>query len=317
MISDVESASDHPASGDVDDSSVDVVIVNWNGGEGVLAAAESAIRFGGRAIIVDNGSVDGSAERLTERVPAARVIRLGRNIGFAAASNVGVAAGSGRFVFLLNPDAEIRQGTPADIVSAFAYDDAVVIVGSMIVSDDDDRRLPSTRRFPTAAALFLFQLKVRRWARWIKPLRGYLMVGFPGDRPAFVDQVMGASFIIRRSDWDRFGGLDESYFLWFEEVDLARRAALAGGGSLYWPSLVVRHTGGASFSKLSWRARQRIWNASMLTYARRHLGRRAEVSLWITVPISLAMCVLADASSAALRRLRSRHPAAKRRAPLG
>ena len=295
---------------------VDVVIVNWNGGYGVIAAARSALRFGASVTVVDNASVDGSAERLIDEVPEARIILLDHNAGFAVASNKGAAAGRGEYVFLLNPDAEIVLGATVDVATAFDHDPSVKIVGSKMV-DSEDRAAPSVRQFPTLSALVLYQFKLRRWARRITPLRRYLMVWFPACEPALVDQVMGASFIMRRSDWDRFGGMDERYFLWFEEVDLSRRIALAGGRSLYWPSIVVRHVGGASFAMLSRRTRQRIWNVSMLTYAHRHLGRRAEVILRLTAPASLVISTLLDVSSAVFRSLRRRQADADQRPSLG
>ena len=94
---------------------IDAVIVNWNGGDGVLLAARSAVAFGARAIVVDNGSTDGSADRLERSLPEATVERMGRNAGFAAACNRGAALGGGEFIFLLNPDAAIVAGTPDDL----------------------------------------------------------------------------------------------------------------------------------------------------------------------------------------------------------
>jgi N-acetylglucosaminyl-diphospho-decaprenol L-rhamnosyltransferase len=237
---------------------------------------------------------------------------LDHNAGFAVASNKGAAGGGGEFIFLLNPDAEIVLGTTIDVAAAFDHDPSVKIVGSKMV-DKNDRPVPSVRQFPTLSALVLYQFKLRPWARRFTPLRRYLMVGFPAGAPALVDQVMGASFIMRRSDWDRFCGLDERFFLWFEEVDLSRRIALAGGRSLYWPSIVVRHVGGASFAMLSRRKRQAIWNTSMLTYANRHLGRRATMVLSLTAPASLGISILLDVSFGVLRSLRRHRADADRR----
>jgi len=288
--------------------SVDVVIVNWNGGLEILAAARSAIAFGGRPIVVDNGSADGSIEVVERAVPEAHCIRMGRNAGFAAACNAGVGAGQSEFVFLLNPDAEIVGGTRAEIVAAFDYDASVRIVGPAILSPDG-QLTPSARRFPSVASLFLYQLKLHRLARFVPPLADYFMLDFDAREAALIDQPMGAAFIMRRTDWDAIGGLDERYFLWFEEVDLARRVANDGGRSVYWPGIAVSHIGGTSFARLRRSERQRIWNASVERYARSHFGRRGRRLLRATFPIaSLLAAVLERADAWMLKRRDSGSP---------
>jgi GT2 family glycosyltransferase len=281
--------------------SIDVVIVNWNGGRGLLRAVRSAIRFGGNPIVVDNGSSDGSAELIEAGVPEATVIRLGSNTGFAHACNVGVAAGTGEYVFLLNPDAEIVAGTPEDLVAAFAFDRRVRIVGAAM-RDAQGRPVRSVRRLPNPVSLALYQLKLHPLARVIPPLRRYFMLDFRGDRPAIVEQVMGAAFVMRRVDWERLGGMDEGYFLWFEEVDLSRRVAEEGGVSLFWPRIVVRHVGGASFARLPAPQRQAIWNRSVARYANRHFSRRAAMIVRALAPAATAGNRLADIA----RRIRHR-----------
>ncbi len=97
--------------------SVDVVIVNWNGGPSVARAARSAVEFGGRAIIVDNDSIDGSLDPLRGELGIS-IIEMGYNAGFARACNAGASFSDGDYIFLLNPDAEIVTGRPDDIVDA-------------------------------------------------------------------------------------------------------------------------------------------------------------------------------------------------------
>lgn len=287
------------------DPSVDVVIVNWNGGDGVLRAAHSAAAFGARVTVVDNGSTDGSADLVEGDLVDVRLIRLRTNTGFAHACNVGVGAGDGEYVFLLNPDAEIVRGATSDLDRAFAFDPRVTIVGTLVL-DAEDRPTRSVRQLPDPFGMILYQLKLHPLARWIPPLRRYLMVDFPGDRPAIVGQVMGAAFVMRRRDWERFSGLDEGYFLWFEEVDLSKRVADAGGVTVYWPAIAVRHTGGASFAKLSARRRQVIWNRSLARYARSHFSRQHARAVIAVGPVAQALNAIADV----VRRIRPRAPRA-------
>lgn len=272
---------------------VDVVIVNWNGIETVGEAAQSALDFGARVVVVDNDSSDGSAEWLEKFVPEANVVRMGRNAGFAAACNRGAAAGRARFIFLLNPDAKIVAGALHDVSEAFAHHPRAMIVGARIETEDG-RVIGSARRFPTPLSLVLYQLKLHRLARWIPHLRSYLMIGADFSRSMVVDQPMGAAFIMRRRDWNRFGGMDESYFLWFEEVDLAKRVSDAGGVALYWPQIAVRHVGGTSFARLTARQRQTIWNRSAARYAETHFGRIGTAAIKLTLPVAVVLNRAAD-----------------------
>jgi GT2 family glycosyltransferase len=275
------------------DPLVDVVIVNWNGGRDVVNAARSAVAFGGQPIVVDNGSVDGSAELVEAEVDAAVVVRLGRNTGFARACNVGAGHGSAPVIFLLNPDAEIVAGDARDLIRGFEHPSRPIIVGPRTVSLDGQPER-SVRRFPTLVTLLLYQLKLHPLARWIPPLRAYFMFDFVASEATPVDQVIGAAFAMRREDWVRFKGLDEGYFLLFEEVDLSRRVADDGGKTIYWPDVTVRHISGTSFRRISRLRLQVIWNASLLRYARLHLGPAAVPLLVLTFPVGLAVAVVRD-----------------------
>ncbi len=280
-------------------TAVDVVIVNWNAGQDLIAAAESAIRFGASVIVVDNASTDGSIDAVAAAIPEVTIVRMHDNVGFAAGCNAGVKHGHGAYVFLLNPDARIEAGSIADIEDAFAFDPTVRIVGPDVL-DRDGKRVRSTRRFPTVATLLLTQLKLRPFARWIPPLRRYFMLEFDGAA-GFVDQVIGAAFIMRRRDWEVLGGMDEGYFLLYEEVDLCRRVATAGGRALHWPHIVVRHAGSVSFRRLSHVQLQRIANKSLLRYSRRHLGLRAAAAVAATFPLSVVLSAILDFTKRPLR----------------
>lgn len=285
--------------------SVDVIIVNWNGGDRVVAAARSAKAFGARVVVVDNGSTDDSVDHL-ERETGVEVLRLGYNAGFATACNAGAATTSGDYIFLLNPDARIDRGSKSDIIDAFLSRPRIGVVGPRTL-DAGGNPETSVRRFPTLSSLALYQLKLHPWARHFRPLRTYLMVGFDDSRVAVVDQVIGAALIVRRSVWESVGGMDPKFFLLFEEVDLCKRLADRGYEALHWPRLVVRHEGHASFRRISHVRLQRIWNRSLIRYARKHLGARSAMALIALMPASLIMSAILDLVRAPLgRRPRSR-----------
>lgn len=271
---------------------VDVIIVNWNGGSSVASAARSAVQFGGRAIIVDNASSDGSVDQLRlER--GVLVVEMGYNAGFARACNTGAAASDRDFLFLLNPDAEIVQGQPDDLINALRAFPAAGIVGPRIV-DAAGQAETSVRRFPTVTDLVLYQVKLHPWARRIPPLRRYLMIGFDDTKPAYVDQIIGAALIVRRSDWTAVGGMDNGFFLLFEDVDFCKRMADRGLRAVHWPDLIVRHIGHESFQRLGHVRLQRLWNRSLIRYAWKHFGVTGRMAIASTIPLSLALSAILD-----------------------
>jgi len=272
--------------------SVDVIVVNWNGGASVASAVKSAVRFGGRAIVVDNGSIDGSIDALRGE-PGVVIMEMGWNAGFARACNAGAGSSEGDYIFLLNPDAEIVLGRPNDIVEAFqAFPDAG-IVGPQII-DSEGESEPSVRRFPTVIDVLLYQIKLHRWARRIPPLRRYFMIGFDDSKPAYVDQVIGAAMVVRRSDWEAIGGMDDGFFLLFEDVDFCKRLADQGLRGVHWPALVVRHVGHESFRRIGHLRLQRLWNRSLMRYAWKHLGVGGTVLIALTIPLSLVLSLMLD-----------------------
>jgi GT2 family glycosyltransferase len=208
---------------------------------------------------------------------------------------------------LLNPDAAIVEGTANDLLQVLSRPDRPAIVGPRTVGPDGVTTR-TVRRFPTPAALFFCQLKLHPLARWIAPLHSYFMLDFKGNEAARVDQVIGAAFAMRRDDWEHYRGLDEGYFLLFEEVDLCRRVARDGRFALFWPEITVRHIGATSFRRLSHVQLQRIWNKSLLRYARLNFGPAALLALRLTVPVGLAAGAARDCldrSRRAVRKLQS------------
>ena len=278
--------------------SVDVIIVNWNGGSSVAKAARSAVRFGGRAIVVDNGSSDDSIDQLREEAGVS-IVEMGYNAGFARACNAGASISDRDFIFLLNPDAEIVSGRPNDIVAALDAFPAAGIVGPRII-DSAGESEPSVRRFPTVIDLVLYQIKLHPWAGRIPRLRHYFMIGFDDANPAYVEQVIGAALIIRRPDWEAIGGMDSGFFLLFEDVDFCKRSADRGLRAVHWPDLVVRHAGHGSFRRLRHLRLQRLWNRSLNRYARKHFGVAGRIAIASTIPLSLMLSVVLDLSRVTL-----------------
>jgi N-acetylglucosaminyl-diphospho-decaprenol L-rhamnosyltransferase len=229
-----------------------VVIVNYESGPS-LARCVAALWSEGPAelVVVDNGSVDGSLQGLSRRFPDISVVVPGRNLGYGAAANRGVAATTAPSVLVCNPDLEVGAGVLDGLAEALDGDPRRAVVGPLI-RNPDGTRYPSARQFPSLvdsaghALLGIFAPDNRF-------TRAYHQVHLdPGDGgsgvggPQGVDWVSGACLLVRRSAFEQVGGFDEAYFMYAEEVDLCWRLGRAGWGVAYVPTVEVTHLQGVS-----------------------------------------------------------------------
>lgn len=283
---------------------VDVVIVNWNGGPELLRAVRSAVAFGGRPIIVDNASTEGSIDDV-EALADATVIRHARNVGFAAASNAGAAAGSQHVVMLLNPDAEILQGTADHLEAAFEATGAMLL-GPLLVNDSG-RPIPGLRPLPTTAGIVTDLLRITQAQSRLG--RG----GVSGENSPTRSMPsgeagwhVGSALAMRRVDWSALGGLDDGYFLWYEDIDLGARVRRAGGRLAVAEGVLIRHAGASTWGRLPRWRRQWLRAVGARRYARRNLGLASALTVALVTPPALAIGLVLDIAHLPLDTLRRR-----------
>jgi GT2 family glycosyltransferase len=230
---------------------VDVVVVCWNDRAKIVTALDSVFALPeviadpsfANVVVSDNGSTDGSVDFLRSRYPGKlQIVENRSNLGFAAACNRAFAATSAPYVFLLNPDAELKPGALATIVDFMDAHPRCGIAGSRIYNYDGSIQ-ESCGEFDTWTGAFL------RSSAWgdLPPLRRYAngaktrAWGHADQRR--VDLAIGAALCLRRTAIDELDGFDERFFLYHEEVDFAKRAALAGWESWYVPASEAVHEG--------------------------------------------------------------------------
>ncbi len=216
-----------PAAGTA--AAVAVVIVNYESGPALSACVEAWRGEGPRElVVVDNGSTDGSARQIDLADPDVRLLVAGRNLGYGAAANRGVAATTAPLVLVSNPDVEVRPGALAALTQVMADDAGCALVGPLIRTPEGDR-YPSARRFPSmvdAAGHALLGI----FAPDNRFTRSYQQAGLDdaAGGPQRVDWVSGACFLVRRAAFEQVGGFDEAYFMYAEDVDLCWRLGRAG-----------------------------------------------------------------------------------------
>lgn len=211
---------------------VSVIVVTFNCATFVARTLNSLTeqpRLTLEVLVVDNASTDATCDLVERDFPEVNLIRLPTNVGFAAANNRGVAASTGELVLLLNPDAWVEPATIPTLVSALESDRSLGIVGGTVRHEDG-----------------AVQERGNLLDRMGFPVPRREEVPGPVDRSAFF--VGGCALMLRRQDWDRLGGFDERYFMFYEEVDLCWRAQLVGLDVGIVPDAVVWHLGGATLS---------------------------------------------------------------------
>jgi N-acetylglucosaminyl-diphospho-decaprenol L-rhamnosyltransferase len=236
-----------------------IVIVNYRTTDLTIAclrslAAELAAIPDARVIVVENGSADDSALRLSQAIGEERwqdwatLMPLAANRGYAAGNNAAIrelvkGKEAPRYVLLLNPDTVVRPGAIGELMRFMAQHPRVGIAGSRL-EDPDGTPQRSAFRFPTVWSELDMGLRLgivtRMLQRWMAapPVR---------DEAHETDWVAGASMIVRRRVLDEIGLLDERYFMYFEEVDYCLQARRAGWSCWYVPqSRVVHLVGQAS-----------------------------------------------------------------------
>lgn len=258
-------------------------------------------------IVVDNASHDGSADMVAAEFAGMTLVRAPRNLGFAAANNLGRQSARGEFLALINPDAFPAPDVLATAIERLRNLTEVGMVGGLLVGKDGQLE-PSARLFPSPlndwlalsglAARFAGSRFFGRFDRtWADPLQA-----------ATVDWVPGAYCLVRQQALDGIGFFDERFFLYYEEVDLCLRLKQAGYTVEYWPELRATHWGGESSKTvdgqaLSGHGRQlTLWRMrSALLYYRKHHG-------WLVTRVAASVEVVWHT----LRQWRNRHQPAKR-----
>jgi N-acetylglucosaminyl-diphospho-decaprenol L-rhamnosyltransferase len=232
---------------------------------GQLLAAEPARRGDVEVVVVDNHSPPHPLLRKLRRRPGVSVRRWGRNRGFARAVNEGCRLSRGDWFLLLNPDVTLPDGFLEGVLNLaeeLRTEERAGVVGFRLRNPDGTRQL-SAGPFPTLAGT-LAGLVLPRARRKYHAVHGRSRQRVPW--------VTGCCLLLRRACLEDLGGLDEDYFLYYEDVDLCRRARARGWSVWYEPGLRLTHhqpLHGRAVSPLL----RLITRHSLLTYAARHWPR--------------------------------------------
>jgi GT2 family glycosyltransferase len=230
---------------------ISVIIVSWNAkaylDRCLQTLHEHAPGYPMEVLVVDNDSSDGSPEMVAEKYPQVRLIPTGANLGFAKANNVGLRQSRGRYLALINSDVEVLADCIHRLVEYCEGRPEVGMVGPRVIGADGKLQR-SCRGFPTVWNMFCraFALDAifpkRPW------FTGYLLQHWSQECEREVDILSGCFWLARRQAVEQVGLLDESFFMYGEDMDWCKRFWLGGWKLVFVPSAQSIHYGGASSS---------------------------------------------------------------------
>lgn len=254
-----------------------VVIVNYNVRDFLaqcLHSVQQAIDgIEAEVIVVDNNSVDGSVGEIRQRFPRVTIIENKQNLGFSRANNQAIRESRGRFILLLNPDTVVEEDTFRKCLDFMEEHPEAGAMGVKMIDGKGEFLPESKRALPTPMVSFykMFGLAslFPRSRRFGKYHLGYL----DRNQTHQVDVLAGAFMFLRKEVLDKTGLLDETFFMYGEDIDLSYRITRAGYKNYYFAGTTIIHYKGESTKKGSLNY-VRMFYQAMIIFAGKHFTSR-------------------------------------------
>jgi GT2 family glycosyltransferase len=250
-----------------------IVVVNWNTKGLVSRCLDSIYSYLEGAqfevVVVDNASSDGSADHIRNVYPQVQLIHNEQNVGFSKANNQAIAVTRGRYILLLNSDAFLIDTSLLSLIELMDADPKIGIAGVQLISPNGNAQesygdLPNL--WKESESLIGFD-KLRNPGKGREQDCGIVETGWVG----------GACFLLRREALQDIGLLDESFFMFSEEVDLCYQAHKTGWKVIHAPCIQVIHIGGGSTGVTAERL-LRLYRGK-LQYFEKNFGKNQRVIL--------------------------------------
>lgn len=254
-----------------------VIIVNYNVAyflEQCLNSTYKALeKVSGEVFVVDNNSIDGSVEMVRQKFPEVHLIANHHNPGFSVANNQAIELANGEYVLLLNPDTVVEEDTFQQVVD---FMDQHADAGGLGVKMIDGKGvfLPESKRgLPTPAVAFYKIFGLSRLFSKSKRFGKYHLSYLDNDETHSIEILSGAFMLMRKKALDKVGLLDETFFMYGEDIDLSYRLILGGYKNYYYPKTRIIHYKGESTKKSSVNYVFVFYNA-MIIFAKKHFSQK-------------------------------------------
>jgi len=262
-----------------------IIIVNYNVKDflrqALLSVRRAVSGLTTEIIVVDNASEDGSVETVRAEFSEVRVIENVENLGFAVANNQALRTARGRFIVLLNPDTVVQENTFTTIRDFFCSAEGrdAGMAGCKILNPDGTLQLACRRSFPTPWVAFTRLSGLSRLFPKSKVFGKYNLTYLDENALTEVEAISGSFMAVRREALDQIGFLDETFFLYGEDLDWCFRLRAVGWKIYYLPQTQIIHFKGES-SKRSHLDNLRIFYQAMHLFARKHFRARFSAAFY-------------------------------------
>lgn len=257
---------------------VSVIIVNYNVREflnNALTSLQKSLEgFASEIFVVDNASDDGSVETVAKNFPDVRLITNSTNLGFAKANNQALAQARGKYLLLINPDTVVQENTVRELIKFFESHPDAGMVGCKILNPDGTLQLPCRRSFPTPWIAFTKTFGLSALFPKSKLFARYNLTYLDPDQTYDVDAISGSFMMLRRDVYETIGGLDETFFMYGEDLDWCYRVKQAGWKVYYVPTTSIIHYKGESTKRSDIDELKVFYNAMRLFVRKHHAGSR-------------------------------------------
>lgn len=256
-----------------------VIIVNYNVKyfleQALLSVRKASRNLPVEVFVVDNNSVDDSVQMVQEKFPEVHLIANKHNPGFSIANNQAIHLSKGEYVLLLNPDTVVEEDTfDKSVAFMDAHPDAGGLGVKMI--DGSGKFLPESKRgFPSPFVAFAKTFGLSKIFPKSKTFNRYHLGYLDKNENHEIDVLAGAFMMLRKSVLDKIGLLDETFFMYGEDIDLSYRIIKGGYKNYYFADTTIIHYKGESTKKGSLNYVRTFYNA-MIIFARKHFeGEKA------------------------------------------
>lgn len=221
--------------------------------------------------VVDNNSTDGSVEWIRNHYPQVTLIANVDNPGFAKANNQALRMAKGDFLLLLNPDTLVEKDTFVKCINFYNNNTQCGGLGVKMINGEGVFLKESKRGFPSPQASFYKISGIINLFPNHPTIASYYLGHLPDNETQEIDILPGAFLMISREAYEKTGDLDESYFMYGEDIDLSWRIKLSGFKNYYLPTARILHYKGESTKKGSMNYVKAFHNA-MIIFAQQYFN---------------------------------------------
>lgn len=229
---------------------VSILVVNYNTCQLTLDCLQSVYasktQYRYEVIVIDNHSSDGSVEAIRAAYPDIMLIANEDNTGFAKANNQGMEVAGGRYILLLNSDTLVQPDTLDTMIQFMDTHPEMGASGCKVILPDGSLDKACKRGFPTPSASFYYAFGWSKRYPDNPKYNQYQLGHLSPDDEYPVDVLVGAFMMVRRETIEQVGGLDETFFMYGEDIDWCYRIKQAGWGIYYYPRTYIVHIKGGS-----------------------------------------------------------------------